>query len=80
MPPSSTKQRRILKNDVFIEAVRCILGLPSHILQPFADGYHSIERYSTLVDAYGIVVKNLMLINKDYHRMDACTKSCYLLC
>ena len=24
----------ILKNGVFIEAVRCILGLPSHILQP----------------------------------------------
>jgi len=24
----------ILKNDIFIEAVHCILGLPSHILQP----------------------------------------------
>ena len=32
----------ILKNDIFIEAVRCILGLPSHILQPFLDGHHFI--------------------------------------
>ena len=27
---------RILKNDIFIEAVRCILGVPSHILQSYA--------------------------------------------
>jgi len=39
----------ILKNDVFIEAVRYILGLPSHILQPFADGYDFIGRNETTV-------------------------------
>jgi len=32
----------LFKNDVFIEAVRYILGLPCHILQPFADGHHFI--------------------------------------
>jgi len=35
---------KILNNDIFIEAVRCILGLPSHILQPFADEQHFIGR------------------------------------
>ena len=65
----------ILKNDVFIEAVRCILGLPSHILQPFADEHHFIGRNATVVDAYGIVVKNAMLINGDYHRMHASIQS-----
>jgi len=54
---------RILNNDVFIEAVRYILALPSHILQPFADGHHFIGRNATLVDAYGIMVKNALLIN-----------------
>ena len=61
----------ISKYDVFIEAVRCILGLPSHILQPFADGHHFIGRNATMVDAHGIMVKNAMLINGDYHRMHA---------
>jgi len=42
----------ILKNEVFIEAVHCILGLPNHILQPFADGHHFIGRHATLIDAY----------------------------
>jgi len=56
----------ILKNDVLIEAVRCILGLPSHILQLFTDGHHFIGRNATLVDAYGIMVKNAMLINGGY--------------
>jgi len=65
----------ILKNDVFIEAVRCILGLPSHILQPFADGHHFIGRNATAVDAHGIMVKNTMLINGDYHRMHASIQS-----
>jgi len=51
-----------LKNDVFIEAVRCILGLPSHILQPYADGHHFIGRNAILIDAYGIAVKDVMLI------------------
>jgi len=59
----------ILKNDVFIEAVRCILGLPSHILQPFVDGHHFIGRNATMVDAHGLMVKNAMLINGDYHRI-----------
>jgi len=62
-------------NDVFIETVRCILGLPSHILQPFADGHHFIGRNAALVDAYGIMVKNAMLINGDYHRMHASIQS-----
>jgi len=61
----------ILKNVIFIEAVRCILGLPNHILQPFADENHFIGRNATVVDAHGIVVKNAMLINGDYHRMHA---------
>jgi len=65
----------ILKNDVFVEAVRCILGLPSHILQPFADGHHFIRRNATLVDAHGIMVKNAILINGDYHRMHASIQS-----
>ena len=47
----------ILKNDIFIEAVRCILGLPSHIFQPFADGHHFIGRNATVVDAHGIMEK-----------------------
>ena len=65
----------ILKNDIFIEAVRCILGLPSHILQPFADGHHFVGRNATVVDAHGIMVKNAMLINGDYHRMHASIQS-----
>ena len=64
-------KRRNSKNDVFIEAVRCILGLPSHILQPFADGHHSIGRNATLVDAHANMVKNAMLINGDYPRIHA---------
>ena len=64
----------VLKNDVFIEAVRCILGLPSHILQPFAYGHHFIGRNATMVDAHGIMVKNA-LINGDYHRMHASIQS-----
>jgi len=66
---------RILKNDIFIEAVRCILGLPSHILQSFADGHHFIGRNATVVDAHGNMVKNAMLINGDYHRMHASIQS-----
>jgi len=65
----------ILKNDIFIEAVRCILGLPSHILQPFLDGHHFIGRNATVVDVHGIMVKNAMLINGDYHRMHASIQS-----
>ena len=65
----------ILKNDVFIEAARCILGLPSHILQPFRDGHHFIACNATLVDAHGITVKNAMLINGGYHRMHASVQS-----
>ena len=75
MPTSSSQQRRILKNDIFIEAVRCMLGLPSHILQPFVDGHHFIGRNTTVVDAHGIMVKNAMLINGDYHRMHASIQS-----
>jgi len=70
MPTSSSQQ-----NDVFIEAVRCILGLPSHILQPFADGHHFIGRNATMVDGHGIIVKSAMLINGDYHRMHASIQS-----
>jgi len=65
----------ILRNDVFIEAVRCILGVPSHILQPFTAGHHFIGRNATLADASGIMVKNAMLINGDYHRMHASLQS-----
>ena len=61
----------VLKNNIFIEAVRCILGSPSHILQPFANGHHFVVRNATVVDANGIMVKNAMLINGDYHRMHA---------
>jgi len=57
-----------LKNDVFIEAIRFIPGLPSHILKPIADGHHFIGRNVTLVDVYGIKV-NAILINGDYHRL-----------
>ena len=46
------------KNNLFIEAVRYILGLPSHILQPFAEGHYFIGRDLTFVDAYDITVKN----------------------
>ena len=49
--------------------------LPSHILQPFADGHHFIGRNATMVDAHGIMVKNAMLINGDYHRMHASIQS-----
>jgi len=59
----------IFKNDIFIEAIRCILSLQSHILQPFEDGHHLVGRDATVVDAHGIMVKNAMLINGDYHRM-----------
>jgi len=68
----------ILKNDVFIEAVRCILGLPSHILQPFADEHHFIGRNATVVDAPSIMVKNAMLINGDYYRMHASIQSLFI--
>jgi len=65
----------MFKNDIFIEAVRRILGLPSHILQPFADEHHFIGRNATVVDVHGIMVKNAMLINGDYHRMHASIQS-----
>ena len=65
----------ILKNDIFIEAVRCILGLPSHILQPFADGHHFVGRNTTVVNAHGIMLKNAMPINGDYHRVHASIQS-----
>jgi len=65
----------ILKNDVFIEAVRCTQGLPSYILEPFADGHHFIGLNATLVDAHDIMVKIAMLINGDYHRMRASIQS-----
>ncbi len=65
----------ILKNDIFIEAVRCILGLQSHILQPFADGHHFVGRDATVVDAHGIMVKNAKLMNSDYQRMHASIQS-----
>ena len=66
MPPNKGGN---LKNDVSVEVVRCILDLPSHILQPFADGHHFIRHNATLVDAYGIVIKNAMLMIEDYHRL-----------
>jgi len=76
MPTSALPNRDgILKNDIFIEAVRCILGLPSHILQPFAEEHHFIGRNATVDDAHGIMVKNAMLINGDYHRMHASIES-----
>ena len=65
----------VLKNDIFIEAVRCILGLQSHILQPFADGHHFVGRDATVVDAHGIMVKNAKLINGDYQRMHSSIQS-----
>ena len=52
--PGTTQMRSefrdgILRIDVFIEAVRHILGLPNHILQPFADGHDLIGRNTTMV-------------------------------
>ena len=61
----------IRKNDIFIEAFRCILSLSRHILQPFADEHHFIGRNATVVGAHGIMVKNATLINGDYHCMHA---------
>ena len=63
---------------MFIEALQCILPLPSHILQPFAYGYHFIGRNATLVGTYGIVVKNTMRINGDYQRVHASMKSSHI--
>ena len=68
---SSQQRRNSDGNKIFIEAVRCILGLPSHIHQPFADGHHFIGRNATVVNAHGIMVKNAMLINGDRHRTHA---------
>ncbi len=65
----------ILKKNIFIEVVRCILGLPSHILHPYVDGHHFVVRNATVVDAHGIMVKNAMLINGDYHRVHASIQS-----
>ncbi len=65
----------ILKNDIFIEAVRCILGIQIHILQPFADGHHFVGRDATMVDAHGIMVKNAKLINGDYQRIQVSIQS-----
>ena len=74
MPQCSTlhRWREILKNDVFIEADRCTLGLPS---QHFADGHHFVGRNSTVVNAYGITVKNAMLMIENYQRMHASIQS-----
>jgi len=47
----------------------------SRILQPFADGHHFIGRNATLVDACGIMVKNAILINEDYHSIHASIQS-----
>ena len=51
--------------------------MPSHILQPFADGHHFVGRKATVVDAHGIMVKNAMLTNGDYHRMHDCVIQLY---
>jgi len=75
MRTGSSQQRRKFKNDIFIEAVRCILGLPSHILQSLADEHNFIGRNATVVDVHGIMVKNATLINGDYHRMHASIQS-----
>ena len=58
-----------------IEAVRCIVDLPSHIPQPYADGHHFVGRNATVVDEHGIMVKNAMLINGDYQRMHVSIQS-----
>ena len=65
----------IFKNDIFIEAVFCILALPSHILQTYADGHHFVGRNTTVVDAHGIMVNNAIAINDYYHRMHASIQS-----
>jgi len=39
------------------------------------DQHHFIGRNATVVDAHGIMVKNAMLINGDYHRMHASIQS-----
>jgi len=55
------KREGIMNNDKLTEAVRHILGLPSHILQPYAS--FNISRY------------NAMLINGDYKCMHASIQS-----
>jgi len=60
-----------LKNDVFIEAVRCILGFTKSHSSTFCNEHHFIGSSATLVDAHGIMVKNVKLINGDDHRTHA---------
>ena len=59
----------MMLNNVMREAVRNYLGLPSFILEGFADGNHFIGRNKAVVDPYGISVKNAMLLQGDYIRM-----------
>ena len=62
-------QDGIMLNNVMREAVRNYLGLPSFILEGFADVNHFIGRNKAILDPYGISVKNSMLLQGDYIQM-----------
>ena len=57
-----SNQDGIIFNNVFGKAIRNYLGIPSFILEGFADGNHFIGRNKAVVDPYGIAVKNAMLM------------------
>ena len=62
-------QDGIMLNNVFGETIRNYFGMPSFILEGFADGNHFIGRNKAVVDPYGVAVKNAMLLQGDYIRM-----------
>jgi len=68
-PRALPNQDGIMLNNVMGAAVRNYLGLPSFILEGFADGSYFIGRNKAVVDPYGISVKNAMLLQGDYIRM-----------
>jgi len=59
----------MMLNNVMREALRNYLGLPSFILEGFADENDFIGRNKAVVDLYGTSVKNAMLLQGDYIRM-----------
>ena len=62
------------------EAVRNFLGLPSFILEGFAEENHLIGRIKAVVDPYGISVKNVMLLQGDYIRMHGTIETMMWIC
>ena len=71
MPTSSSQQRRNFKE----WHIHWSRSLHSRFTKSHSSTLCGWWRNATMVDAHGIMVKNAMLINGDYHRMHASIQS-----